>query len=804
MTRTSRHEAGAALPRGGAASAVPIGCSKPAPAAGAARPARGSRFRPASAVMAAFLPLLFLLVQAGPSTAGSGAAGKVVVLVLDRVSATQFPTHETPFCNRLASDWSFGLMVARTAGSRLEPGAGHLTLGMGAPSRGARDAALSFNSGERFNRGDGSVSADEMYAEFSGFTAPAGGVVCLGWQQLVRANFGTGSREDVDTLASELEGARKRCAVLGNSDFYGQPARFAPLICAGAQGIVPRGDVAGPGIPSPDSPGGVMTDYGRLAGQVREMLDSVDVLVVDTGDTARIDREQAASTEQATGAHRRTALRRFDRFASDVARHLDLRESLLIIVSPGPPEESVSGGSFLTPFIAAGRGFSSGLLTSASTRRPGLVSNTDFMPTVLSFYGLAVPARAVGSPMEPSGSRTRPGDLQRLAAQVPETLAARWPIVLTGGSLAIVISVISVLCGLAGQGRLSRPASPARPARVIAPASLVLLAAPLACIVVSAFTYRGYAFPALFCSAFSLIAGLGAWGLSKMRRGPDPVAVLGLLTAAVIIADQFAGGRLMLLPLVGSGGLEGLRFFGLTNLTVGILLAMTLWAAAGIMRAVSRGAEGRKERRFAKALVFATLAGVALFVGLGALGANLGGFVTAAVTFLVFAFALSKRGLTRFKAFLAVPAAVVLGVGAVVAVDAAFFRTHASRSLDEGAGRLIPILGRKLAIHAGEIEYFLVPALLLIAAVLAAALWIRKPGSWWEERWHDDPERTAALYAILTGGLVGLVVNDTGITLLVAMALISTLAWSYYASSASFGAGARRTPAAPSAATPGG
>lgn len=694
--------------------------------------------------------------------------------------------------------------MARPAGAGSDAGAGYATLAAGVPARGAPDSALSFNSGERFRRRGGFVAAGALYRDYTGLAPPPAGVVCLGWQQLKSRNLDAGAGEDVGMLGTRLEEAGRTSAVLGNADSYGRPVRLAPLICADGRGSVAVGDVADTGIASPGSAGGTRTDYEELARQARATLDRVDVLVVDTGDTARIDREQASSADTMVEDERGAALARFDRFAADIAGALDLRESLLIIVSPGAPAESIRGGNFLTPFLAAGRGFSGGLVTSASTRRPGLVTNTDFLPTVLSFYGLSAPSSAVGAAMETSGSAVTPGGLKRLSEQVAETRKARWPIGIIGGSLAIVLSIVSVLCWLSASGRLAWPARPGRLARVIAPASVVLLAAPLSFVVASAFTYHGYAFPALFCPAFSLAVGLSAWWLSRVRRRLDPVVVVALLTVAVIIADQFAGGRLMLLPLLGSGGLEGLRFYGLTNIMVGVLVAMTVWAAAGIMRLVPGEGRGGRAGRYSRTMLYAALAGVALFTGLGSLGANLGGFVAAAVTFLVFSLSLADGGLTRFRAFVVVPAVTAFGVGAVIGIDAVFFRTHASRSVRGGAARLFPIVGRKLAIYAGQIEYLLVPALLLIAGIVAAALWMRRPG-YWEERWRSDLERTAALYSLLVGGLVGLVCNDTGITLLIAVAMASALALCYYAASASFGAPAADGGSAPApAATPAG
>jgi hypothetical protein len=228
-----------------------------------------------------------------------------------------------------------------------------------------------------------------------------------------------------------------------------------------------------------------------------------------------------------------------------------------------------------------------------------------------------------------------------------------------------------------------------------------------------------------------------------------------------------------MLPLLGVSTLEGMRFYGLSNAFVGVFLACAIWAAAGLW-----GRRGLESRRGGWSML-AYLIAVAIVVGLGVLGANLGGFITAITTVLVFFFAARPPGLTRRRiAF--VPLLVIAGTVLLVVIDTLFLHTHAGRAVTAGSGSFFPMVERKIAIELEQISVFLVPTIILIAAVAVAALWMRRPRPFWKEFWSENRPRAAAFFSLLFGALVALVFNDTGITALGMMMLISVMSLCYY------------------------
>lgn len=745
------------------------------------------------------LPVLLLFMLAGvlPLTAPPPAAaeppagsGKVVILLVDRVGIAEFPSGDTPFCSGLAGRWSAGLMVTRTGerqtGREPDNGAEFVTLGAGARSRGAVEAGWSYDESEAPAPGGGSRSAGELYRAFTGRRARPGSAVLLGFQQVFRNNGRARAGGKAGLMGSLLAAGGMRASVAGNADTLNGRSRFAPLVICDDRGTVGRSALSGASVRA-DFPGGLRTDYPGLLSDCSRLLPVSDVLVVDTGDTGRIDRERARTADSELERERALALGRFDRFAERVASMLDLESSVLLILSPGAPAEARAEGDYLTPVIAAGGGFGRGLLTSRTTRRDGLVNNLDVLPTVLEHLGVSVTSDVVGSRMSTSSRKGGGlGYLRQLDAQFKVTRKARWPVVIAYLALVASLVALTVLSLPGVRRRLGRPPLKPGRTRLIAAAATALLAGPLSLLAVSAFRYGGYLFPAVFCAGFMAVVGSGAYFLCGGRERVDPVVSVCLLTAGVILADALLGGRLVMLPLLGDSALEGARMYGLSNSIVAVLLAVSIWAAAGLA-----GPDASRPGLPRGALLAALLA-LCFLTGFGRVGANVGGFIASTATCLTFLAATSARGLgARTAGWIA--GATAAGTAAMILLDAAVSQTHAGKVASGGSPGVVHLVRAKLSILAGQMSFLLLPAVLLIVATAAAVLWLRAPRSPWGPAWERYPWRIAAFYSLAVGSLVSLVFNDTGIAMMGMIAVVSSLAACYYATANASNGTAKRS-----------
>ncbi len=736
----------------------------------------GARWRRALLTRAA--AVLALLVLAGaftcPFARSSDLRGKVVILVIDRTGPGDITPGGTPFLARLANRWSSGIMVTRTGerdtGREPDNCAGCVTLAAGTRARGAAGAELSFERGELLAGAGSETSAGSYSRLASGTATPPGGSACLGMAAVVAGNTGGGTSDSVGLLGRELARAGKVAAVAGNQDSLTGPVRCSALIVSGPGGKVPQARLAGLTRRAPPRPGGMVTDMEGLLAASRELLSRSDLLVIDTGDTGRADRERLLTGAGAFASARAGALRRADSFASRLAREMDLGSSLLLVVSPAAPTEARMKGNFATPFIAAGKGFSRGLISSPSTRRAGFVNNTDLAATVLRFFGLPAPPQPVGAAMNTAGKApggaTNLEHIAELDRQYMVTREARWPVVLAYLGCIGVFLVLSLACIPAVGARIGIVRRLPFLMRVLRPAAVVLLAAPASFLLVSAFSFDGWTFPLVFCAAYALAVGLAAYFVAGPAGRPDAVTLVCLLSAGVMMVDLLFGGRLLVFPLLGSSVQDGMRFFGISNAVSGMLIAYGVFGAVGLARdSVCAGGPARRG-------VFAGLAVLAFFVGFGLLGGDFGGFVTTVVTCLVLFFATGGRRFDRRRMLVVVGGAIGAAAALVVA-DAVFVHTHTSQALSAGSQQVFGLVGRKAVILLAQIRSVLVLALVMVASVVAIVLWMRRPGSFWEARWRSDRAFTSSLFALLSGSIVALLLNDTGIGMMGTMVMVA-------------------------------
>jgi hypothetical protein len=360
------------------------------------------------------------------------------------------------------------------------------------------------------------------------------------------------------------------------------------------------------------------------------------------------------------------------------------------------------------PIAVVGPGYR-GILTSTSTRLPGLVSIADVAPSV----------QALRRGDEPR-IRSRPGDdplraLSRLDRRLDHAHDSRVP-------AAIVLVALTAALGLLALA--SRSATLGRAAFLAAP-SCIVLAVLLSALEVT--TPRAVVISlALGAGALAFVAG------SLLRPGPLLAAGLAALFG-FLFAVMWAKPEWNTLAVIGPHPDGGGRFYGVTNQVETLLLAPALVLGALL------------GSRALPAVALLLSAGVAA----SRVGGDGGGLVVYLAGFLVLALRLWPRGATaaRTAAAVAVAAAVAL---ALVGIDAATGgSSHVTHAVGGGPGSLLGDLGHRLHLSGASIASTWNNALLFSLGV-AALLWLalRRP-------------RIAVLDALLAALAVSLVVNDT-------------------------------------------
>ena len=377
--------------------------------------------------------------------------------------------------------------------------------------------------------------------------------------------------------------------------------------------------------------------------------------------------------------------------------------AVTIYVSLPPPGAHRNDTRY--PVAIVGGGYR-GILESPSTRIPGLVSIADIAPTAV----------ALGRDEDPRIESTAgtPADLRELERTLDDQSRARNPAIAVLAFSAIMLAALALRVRSPAVGRAC------------------VLASPLALAASIALYGAGLTRPALLVTALALLTlSLAIVGGALLHRRTLAVLFSALVAAylVVLVVEPTWPALAAIGPTPGEGG----RFYGSTNLTTSIVVAVTLFAGATF------GLGG---------LVPVALLAL-VTVGWSKAGADGGGLVVVAAGCAVLGMRLATGRLTVRAVALASALAVGLGL-ALIGLDAATGgSSHVTRRVGDGPGALLGELGNRLHISAERLASSWHPALVFAIAVAALViLATRRP-------------RFAAGEALLVAIGVSLAVNDT-------------------------------------------
>lgn len=415
---------------------------------------------------------------------------------------------------------------------------------------------------------------------------------------------------------------------------------------------------------------------------------------------------------------------------------------------------------------------SGGLLTTASTRRAGLVQLTDITPTVLELLGVAAADAAVGSPLRPgpdgpADTAQRVGALADLdaAAQVVRDVVPPFFLLVSAGQLPLyAAAAVALRRRWAGRRR-------AQVLRASGAAALVFATVPVATYLANLLPWWRFEHPvpmlllaiAAGVAAVTAVALLGPW----RRRLFGPAGAIAAATALVLGVDVLSGSRLQLSSLLGYSPLVAGRFYGFGN------VAFSFFAVGSLLGAAAAAEELvlRRRRRAALTLVTAVGAVAVVVVGWPGWGADFGGVLALAPGFAVLGLGIAGARLSPARLGL-----VALGTGSVVAVIAvldwlqpAEDRSHVGRFVQQVLdGSAFDVIQRKARanwdILTSSPLTLLVPvAILFVALVLLRPAASHAPAL--QLAYAQSPTLRPALIAVLVTVVIGFAVNDSGVVI---------------------------------------
>ncbi len=550
------------------------------------------------------------------------AERRIILLVTDRLSYPLLREKSGPVLRSLMIQGALGLMNTRAGSSTSE--SGYLSIGAGARAVAGPEGGQAYQREESVD----ALPASLQYLRNTG-RFPAGEICHLQINALIGKNSLLNPPATVGRLGQQLADKGLVTAVFGNAD-HGFPNRSAVLIAMNRQGEVPLGQI-GPGILKEDPlfPYGHRIDVRKLSGQVAETLPNASLVVVEFGDFARLDQywnqlslsRQQSLLEQTMGE--------LDLLLEGL--HPWIKEgTVLALITPTPPANLPGGGESLVPGLFFGNTAPPGLLFSTSTRRLGLITNTDLAPLFASYLEGSGTAITAGPEISAHPHQDPLGYLDQFYRRSSLIYWQRPPIlkgyvlVLIGllfASLGGVLLDIPVVTGLNWGFEF-------------------IMLVPLAALILS--RWAEFPNPSVWLSGILLAGFTGILLLLlsplKSRNVNALWTSLGLTTAVLLLLDTLGGSSLQQFSLLGYDPIAGSRYYGLGNEYMGVLIGSTLLGSITVIGSVPVEKPGApslndKSERPAATGVFIFYLLIIYLISSPDFGANFGGTLTAAAAF---------------------------------------------------------------------------------------------------------------------------------------------------------------------------
>ncbi|MFL0577380.1 hypothetical protein ACH0BO_11690 [Brevibacterium luteolum] len=401
------------------------------------------------------------------------------------------------------------------------------------------------------------------------------------------------------------------------------------------------------------------------------------------------------------------------------------------------------------------------ILTSPSTKQPGLIQTTDIMPTLVRATGAQTDANLAGAPITTASAPANAGDryqlmLDRQVAVATQAAMSVWFYPVFAGLMAALLAVAALV------GRRAWP-------RVINPlrvGGLFFAAIPVSTYLVNVIPWERSTSPDV-----AMLAALAGWALALTLAGLlgpwkrftlGPLTFVAVATVLVLAGDVITGSHLQMSTLLGEPLLIASRFYGIGNSALALFLTALVFALITACSLVAN-------RWVRLSVVLVTMVLACLLLATPGLGTKFGSVPALVVGLGVLALAAAeiRASIKRLALIVGTTAGIMIAVLVIDWLRPADDRTHFGRFFasiisGEAGAVLMRKIGMNIDILTQSWMTLLLP--LIIAGVFWAAI---APGRF---RIPALP-RLYARFPYLRMGMislavllgVGAVVNDSGI-----------------------------------------
>ena len=700
-----------------------------------------------------FITLLFEPLTANASNPQQQSP-KVVIVSMPRVTWSMLEDIRIPNIDNLIENGSSGSLSILTPGGAKSLENGYVTIAAGnrAGAAPAQDTTFFMRNEEVNNQLSQNIFRDER-----GQVPGDGEAFALGYEKTIVENSRGLYKPDIGAFTSALEANNKTISVIGNADMctrqiMGCSQRAIAYLGSDRNGVVKNGDISRDLLNDDLSLNMKLVEEKTLT-SIKEH----DVSAVECSNIEKADNERTSSVAMVSDELIKESIMDCDKLIGKITEKIDLNKDRIFIVSPASPRTKEQ----LTVFISAGKGISPGYAISGITRRKGIVSLADIAPTILDFYNIETPNTMEATLLDWVKSSETVTQKKESFIDVNKKSTLRDSAFVKVAATFILVIFLSVILSLSAYKKFKKLKIYAvflSWMSLVMPTIAFLMAPFMLALSKPIIVY-------LFFVSSSILVSVGCYFAMKKYGTSMVVLWICATTLTVQIVDIIFSGNLQLNSLFGYSAIIAGRFAGFGNLAFSIV-AISSVVLVAMIKQLSR-TRPYLNKKWVNIAILAMLIFVLIMDGLPYFGSDVGGVLS--LTPMVFIV-----GLMMYEKRLSIKT-IIYALLITLATLTAFSLFDLSRPLSErthlgrfvkvvlnGEGRTI--IERKILSNLHILTNSLTATVVIIATIFLIFLFL-KPEKFVKEMSLLNPGFRYIVYPGLVVGLLGMLLNDSGVAI---------------------------------------
>ena len=554
------------------------------------------------------------------------------------------------------------------------------------------------------------------------------------------------------SLGQTLSDNKLKVAVLGNSDTVQNgdivENRSICLIAMDNYGRIEDGNIENINVKDDTMPFGIRTDYNKLVKETKSLYESNDALFIDLGDTYRLDQYKGFLNENTYGKMKRKIHDNISNYLNTVFDMVG-ENDVVYIASAFPSKLAYKNKERLSPIVKF-KGNGKGLLSSATTRRDGIVANIDVGVDILNEFGLkneVMVGRSYNLVDRNDNIEFLSHELDKMAtvSSIRSNVVNTFVGVV---SASWIIGVIAILFK-------NRIPNKERVFKVLKEFIKLGIIMPLAFLLAPLFNFSA-PLP-MTMGIIGTTLGLYLLGRILFKDDLKQMGFFALLTITVIVIDCIFGTYLMKNNIMSYDAIIGARYYGVGNEYEGVSVASPIFAFAILLN------YNKKLPKWS--IVLASII-ILITSAYPTMGANVGGAISQTAAYLLFIMLIYDVKLD-FKKVILIGISVVCVVGAfaffdIISGSESHLGLFVQQIFINGPGTIIQTFARKIAMNV-KLAQTSVWVNILLAGVFIVGIFIIKPPKQFRLIAKKYPMIFKGFIASFIGCIVTLLVNDSGI-----------------------------------------